>query len=94
VGRLGGKPEEKEGNEISSLWLFSDSETILDELGRSLSLSVSWVATMLTETKAWGARETLRSRPDTVDPRLNFRADTGTAASMGVLYLVSIIRQG
>ena len=49
MGRVGGKPEEKEGNEISSLWLFSDSEIILDELGRSLSLSVSWTATILTE---------------------------------------------
>jgi hypothetical protein len=49
VGRVGGKLEEKEGNEISSLWLFSDSEIILDELGRSLSLSASWTATILTE---------------------------------------------
>ena len=49
MGRVGGKPEEKEGNEISSLWLFSDSEVILDELGRSLSLSASWTVTILTE---------------------------------------------
>lgn len=58
MGRVGGKPEEKEGNEISSLWLFSDSEIILDELGRSLSLSASWTATILTEP-GLGEREKL-----------------------------------
>jgi hypothetical protein len=63
VGRVGGKPEEKEGNEISSLWLFSDSEVILDELGRSLSLSASWTVTILTEP-GLGEREKL------VDPGL------------------------